>query len=229
MKKIAISQSNYIPWKGYFDMINSVDVFVIYDEVQYTKNDWRNRNLLKTKNGVEWITIPVKHTKLNQTIDETLVATTNWNVKHWKMIQATYGKAPYFNKYKEELEALYININTNSLSEINFTFMKKICELLGITTKLINSRSLNLQGDRVERLIDACIKLNANIYVSGPTAKGYLDEKLFSLNNLSIEWMDYSGYKSYKQMTLPFEHAVSVLDLLFNEGDNASKYLKTFN
>ncbi len=228
MKKIAISQSNYIPWKGYFDMINSVDVFVIYDEVQYTKNDWRNRNLLKTKKGVEWITIPVKQAKLDQTIDETFVATTNWNIKHWKMIQATYGKASYFNKYKVELESLYLNMNTNLLSEINFIFIQLICRLLGISTELINSRDLNLEGDRVTRLVDACKKLNGDIYVSGPTAKNYLEEELFTSNNISIKWMDYSGYKEYNQMSLPFVHTVSILDLLFNEGNDSKKYLKSF-
>lgn len=228
-KKIAISQSNYIPWKGYFDMINMVDVFVIYDQVQYTKNDWRNRNILKTKKGKEWITIPVYQKQLDQSIDETKVSLTNWNVKHWKTIQAVYGKAPFFEVYKKKFEKLYLGCNGLLLSEINIRFIVGVCEILGVKTKIINSRELNLSGDKNERLIDACEKLSAKTYVSGPAAKSYLDESLFADRNIKVEWIDYSGYPEYNQMHEPFEHGVSILDLIFNKGDQTPLFLKSFD
>jgi len=225
-KKIAILQSNYIPWKGYFDMIASVDVFVIYDEVQFTKNDWRNRNLIKTKNGLQWLTIAVKHEKLSQAICETEVFKQNWVKKHIGTLQANYAKAPFFGEYKSRIFDLYENVSTN-LSEINVDFIKEICGILDIDTKIIDSRSLNLSGNKQEKLIQACKQLDAAIYLSGPAAKSYIDESNFADHNIKVEWMDYSNYKDYNQLYPPFEHGVSILDLIFNEGPNAKKYLKS--
>ena len=128
MKKLAILQSNYIPWKGYFDMINMVDEFIIYDCVQYTKNDWRNRNKIKTLNGVQWITIPVEQKELSQKICDTKVCLPNWNKKHWQTIVTNYSKAPYFKAYKSVLEQLYLETDTLYLSEINVKFIKDICK-----------------------------------------------------------------------------------------------------
>ncbi|KZS41293.1 hypothetical protein AWE51_23090 [Aquimarina aggregata] len=208
-------------------MINMVDVFVIYDEVQYTKNDWRNRNILKTKNGLEWITIPVKQTKLNQSIEETEIFLSKWNIKHWKTLQSVYGKAPFFKVYKEKFEKLYLECDYALLSEINKRFILEICNILGIKTQIIDSKELNLKGGANERLIDACKKLDANRYLSGPAAKAYINDTLFKENDITIEWIDYRGYKEYNQMSAPFEHGVSVLDLIFNEGEKASTFLKS--
>jgi len=109
MKKIAISQSNYIPWKGYFDLINIVDEFVIYDDAQYTKNDWRNRNKVQTQNGPTWLTIPVDTKgKLNQSISQAQVLNQLWRAKHWKTIAQSYAKSPYFTEYKDRFEKLYL-------------------------------------------------------------------------------------------------------------------------
>ncbi|WP_412560329.1 WbqC family protein [Winogradskyella sp. MIT101101] len=224
-KKVAILQSNYIPWKGYFDIIARADVFVIYDEVQYTKNDWRNRNLIKTKNGLQWLTIPVSHKSTSQKIHETKVINNNWSRKHFNSLQANYGKSPYFNQYKDEIKEIYDGSDIY-LSEINRKFIVLINKFLDITTDIIDSRTLELKGDRQEKLIEACQKLNASTYISGPAAKEYIDETLFKENNLDILWMDYSGYKPYHQINGDFEHQVSVLDLLFNEGPNARNYLK---
>ncbi|MBI9062177.1 MAG: WbqC family protein [Marinilabiliaceae bacterium] len=228
MKKIAILQSNYIPWKGYFDMINMVDTFVIYDEVQYTKNDWRNRNIIKTKQGLQWLTIPCMQYSIDQTIDQTQINLTNWNKKHWQTIKTVYGKAPFFNQYKALFEELYLSCNSNALSEINYQFIKAITELLDINTKIIYSKDLNVTGEKSERLVKICQKLNTDIYLSGPAAKNYLNESLFSEKNIKVEWMDYSDYKAYSQMHPPFEHGVSILDLIFNTGAESFKYLKSF-
>ncbi len=228
MKKIAILQSNYIPWKGYFDMINMVDTFVIYDEVQYTKNDWRNRNIIQTKQGKQWISIPCKKENLNQRIDETKICQANWNKKHWQTIKTVYGKAPYFKEYEEGFKELFLNCKSNYISEINFEFIKYINELLGINTKMIFSKEINTQGDKSERLIEICRKLNADIYLSGPAAKDYLNVELFNSEKLNVEWMDYSNYKEYTQLFTPFEHCVSIIDLIFNMGKEAKYFMKSF-
>lgn len=222
---VSILQSNYIPWKGYFDIIAKSDVFVIYDEVQFTKNDWRNRNLIKTQEGLEWISISVRQESLKQKIFETKILLHNWSKKHKSTLQTNYGKAPYFKEYKDSIFEIYDSQSTE-LSQINRLFIEKICAILAIETKIIDSRELNLEGDKVERLIDACKKLNATKYLSGPAAKNYMNEVLFNENNIELEWMDYSNYKEYNQLYLPFEHGVSVLDLIFNEGPNARSFLK---
>jgi hypothetical protein len=222
MKKIAILQSNYIPWRGYFDLINKVDVFVVYDEVQYTKNDWRNRNIIKTPNGPMWLTIPVRQLNLEQKINETRVSLKNWNIKHWNSIKANYTKAPYFKRYEEQFKELYLGMDTEMLSEINLKFIRAINDILGIQTEIIDSISLNLNGNKNERLVDAVTKLNGTHYLSGPAAKDYLDTNLFEKNNIQVEWMDYSGYSDYKQLYNPFLKHVSVIDYIFNTSNRTN-------
>ena len=222
---VSILQSNYIPWKGYFDIIAKSDVFVIYDEVQYTRRDWRNRNLIKTSNGLKWLTIPVLQDNYYQKICETKILHGNWIKKHRSTIQMNYSKAPYFNDYKDIFFEVY-DISLNNLSELNKLFIEKVCAVLSIETKIIDSRELNLEGDKVGRLVDACRKLNATNYLSGPAAKNYINEGLFHQNKIKLEWMDYSNYKEYNQLYPPFEHGVSVIDLIFNEGAKARSFLK---
>lgn len=227
MKKVVILQSNYIPWKGYFDLINMADVFVIYDEVQYTKNDWRNRNKIKTQQGSNWITIPVKHS-IEQRIDEIEVVDNRWRKKHWKTLKQFYSKAEYFNRYKDIFYNLYLGSEEMFLSKINYEFIKTINELLGIKTRLKWSADYNAQGEKTERLVDICRQEKATEYVSGPSAKDYLQEERFEQAGIKVSWMDYSGYPEYKQLYPPFEHQVSIIDLIFNEGPNATRYMKSF-
>lgn len=230
MKKTAILQSNYIPWKGYFDIINTVDTFIIYDEAQYTKNDWRNRNKIKTINGILWLTIPVVKGKLSQKISETVISDPKWNVHHWKTICMAYSKAPFFNDYKSRFEHLYLSDlqGKTYLSEINLTLIRFINSLLNIKTEILIDRDLNLIEGKTEKLVDLCKKTDADIYLSGPAAKDYLDESLFEKENIHVQWMDYSGYPEYDQLYPPFEQSVSIIDLLFNEGENSVKFMKSF-
>jgi WbqC-like protein family len=227
--KAAILQSNYIPWKGYFDLMNSADVFIIYDEVQYTKNDWRNRNRIKTANGTIWLTIPVQHNNLAQRIIDVEVAGNEWRRKHWNSILMSYSKAPFFKQYSPQFEALYLNSNETSLSKINYGFFLTINDILNIKTKLLLSQDLQLTEGKTERLVDLCQKVGATEYISGPAAKDYLAVDLFSKQNIKVSWMDYSGYPEYRQLNPPFEHAVSILDLIFNEGEHAPDFMKSFN
>ncbi len=227
--KIFITQSNYVPWKGYFDAINEADYFVIYDHVQYTKNDWRNRNKIKRENGADWFTIPARFLNLNQKINEVEVATNDWAIKHWKTLSTVYAKAPYFKIYKPIFEQLYTSINTKNLSEINQLFIKVICEILGIKTPIVNSTDLDLsEPDRVLKLVSICKQLGGSEYLSGPSGKNYIEDHIFEDNGLKIKWLDYSQYPEYRQLHPPFEHSVSILDLIFNEGENATKYMKSF-
>ena len=228
MISVAILQSNYIPWKGYFDIINSVDYFVVYDEVQFTKNDWRNRNKIKTPNGTEWISIPVRHNSISQKINETKTVSELWRKKHLRMLQTNYGKSPFFDEIFEILEPVYLEKTDVFLSQINLSFIQCICNYLHITTKILKSEDLHLEGDRSERLVNACKKLGATHYLSGPAAKSYLDESLFVKEKIKITYMDYSNYPEYPQLFPPFSHEVSILDLLFNTGPNATKYMKSF-
>lgn len=229
MKKVAILQSNYIPWKGYFDIINMVDEFVLYDEMQYTKRDWRNRNKIKTPNGLLWLSIPVEvKGKFFQKINETKINEKDWAKKHWQTIIFNYSRAKYFKDYKEIFEELYLNSTEEYLSEVNFKFISKINEILGITTKLRWSSEFDLVDGQTEKLIGICKDCNADIYLSGPAAKDYFDMEVAKKENIEVEWMNYGGYKEYNQLFPPFDHAVTILDLIFNEGPNAKTFMKSF-
>ncbi len=229
MKKIAILQSNYIPWKGYFDLINSVDEFVLYDDAQYTKNDWRNRNRIQTPQGVQWLTIPVKQNNLSQLIRDTKINNPIWAKKHWNTIKQNYSKAKYFKKYKDVFEDMYLNNKDEYLSQINYKFICVINKILGISTKVRWSSEFDLTDGQSEKLLGICKDCDADLYLSGPSAKNYLDENIFMQNNIKVEWINYSNYPEYQQVFEPFEHEVTILDLIFNKGENATKFMKSFN
>lgn len=230
MKKVIITQSNYIPWKGYFDAINIADTFVVYDDMQYTKRDWRNRNQIKTPQGLLWLSVPVSvKGKYLQKINETLVSEPNWGDKHWKSIVANYSKAPFFNNYKCIFEKIYTNKDLVNLTDINLSFIKAINEILGIKTEIIDSREFNLEEGKTERLVAICKELNATDYYSGPAAKGYMNEVLFKKENINVHYFDYSEYPVYKQLNGAFTNGVSILDLLFNTGPDIKNYMKSFS
>ena len=229
-KSILITQSNYIPWKGYFDNINSVDEFVVYDDMQYTKRDWRNRNQIKTPQGLLWLTIPVNvKGKYFQKINETQVSETKWGENHWRIIFANYSKAKYFKNYKDIFESLFRDESLNNITNININFIKAINSILNINTKIIDSREFVLAEGRTERLVDICKRCNATDYYTGPAAKVYMDEKLFLNELINIHYFDYSNYPIYPQLFDNFSHYVSILDLIFNTGENAKTYMKTFS
>jgi hypothetical protein len=228
MKKVAIIQSNYIPWKGYFDIINSVDLFIFHDDLQYTKNDWRNRNKIKTAQGPIWLTIPCGSNE-KRLICEVDVSDNSWQKKHWRLISNAYIKAPYFNTYKSFFEDVFLNQYWSNLSDFNQYLIKRITqELIGNNyTQFDDSRNYNLQAKKGERVIELLIKAKANHYLSGPSAKSYLDENKLLELGISVEWFDYSDYPIYPQIHGGFEHAVSIIDLFFNAGSSATEYMKT--
>lgn len=226
-KKIAISQSNYIPWKGYFDLIRSVDEFVFYDDVQYTKRDWRNRNKIKTQNGLAWLTIPVEvKGRYYQSIRETRIANQDWRKKHWQSIKQNYNKTEYFNEIKDWLEPLYLEKREIYLSDVNLSFIEIIKEYLQIETKLRWSSEFNFVEGKSERLIEICKATNAKSYLSGPAAKNYLDIDIFQKNEIEVVWANYDNYLEYEQLYPPFAHEVSIIDLLFNKGKDSVNFMK---
>jgi WbqC-like protein family len=227
--KVAIVQSNYIPWKGYFDLINSVDEFIIMDNIQYTRRDWRNRNKIKTPIGPIWLTIPVvSKGRYYQRISETIIEDQSWHWNHWKTIAHNYTRAKYFKAYRELFQELYFASDERLLSQVNYRFLVAICRILGINTKLSwAADSPNIQG-KTERLVHLCKQAGATTYISGPSAEGYLNEGIFAAQGISVKYMDYSGYEEYDQLSPPFEHAVSIIDLIFNMGPKAQKYMKSF-
>jgi hypothetical protein len=229
MKTVAILQSDYIPWKGYFDLINLADEFILFDDVQYTKRDWRNRNKIKTRNGAIWITIPVEvKGKYFQKIKETLITDPTWNKKHWESIVSNYAKCEYFREYKDMFRDLYLGSNERYLSLINYRFISAICRLLSIKTKISWSNDYRIVEGKTERLVSLCKQSGAAEYISGPSAKGYIDEQQFSEAGIVLTYMGYSAYPEYDQMFPPFDHAVSIIDLIFNTGPDAIKYMKSF-
>ena len=169
MKKIVITQSNYIPWKGYFDSIAISDEFVIYDDMQYTKRDWRNRNIIKTNNGLKWLTIPVEvKGKFFQKIKDTKISDKNWNINHLSTLKHNYKNSNKFNEVKDFIEDLYFNATQNYLTEINVHFLTELSKYLKIKQNFKFSSEFNLSEDRNQRLVDICLKLNGNQYFSGP-------------------------------------------------------------
>lgn len=224
-KKVAVIQSNYIPWKGYFDIIHDVDLFIFYDDVQYTKNDWRNRNKIKSANGIHWLTIPVGSPK-QRLIYEVEPANAQWSRKHWLTLQQSYTNSPYFKDYKDYFKHVYTEFEWSNLSQLNQFLIKKISsDFLGIKTEFSDSREYHPVGQNVDRLLDLLQKVGATLYVSGPTAKDYLDNQSFIDAGIELVYKDYSGYPEYPQLFPPFEHKVSIVDLLFNCGPKASYYI----
>jgi hypothetical protein len=225
-KTIAIVQSNYVPWKGYFDLMRRVDEFVLFDDAQYTRRDWRNRNRFKSPEGVRWLTIPVQvKGKYTQRIDETMVADPGWSDRHFSTLVAWYRHAPFFEHYTSVLEAVYMEVREKPLSQINRRFLEVLRDLLGISTPLRRSSEYPSDGEKSERLLRICHAAGADRYLSGPAARAYLDEDRFRADGIEVEWMSYEGYPEYPQLHPPFDHGVSVLDLLLNVGDAAPRYM----
>lgn len=225
MKKVAVLQSNYIPWKGYFDIIHDVDEFIFYDEVQFTKNDWRNRNQISTPTGIQWLTIPTTGS-ITQSIDEVTTAGSQWQRKHYNTLVTYYSKAPYFKNYKAFLEDFYLNHTWENLSELNrFLIISISKNFLGITTKFSDSRSYPSNGSGHWKLLSLLKSAGAEYYISGPAAKSYIHAEDYEKAGIELHWKDYSHYPEYPQLHKPFCHNVSILDLLFNTGSDATNFI----
>jgi hypothetical protein len=226
-RRLAIVQSSYIPWKGYFDLIRSVDEFILLDEVQFTRRDWRSRNRVKTQHGIKWLSLPVSTKgKYHQRIDQTFVSDPSWGDRHWSTLRASYGRTPGFREYQTMLEPLFRAPASLQLSAINRSLIEAVCAILRIDTRISWSSDYAARPGRTERLIDLCLQAGASEYLSGPAARVYLDADALASAGVQVRFVDYAGYPEYDQPYPPFEHHVSVLDLIFCAGPRAVEYMK---
>lgn len=223
--RVAILQSNYIPWRGYFDIIHDVDLFVFYDDVQYTRRDWRNRNKVKTSQGSKWLTIPTDGDR-EHLICDVGFADPKWQRTHWQALREHYSKSAFFSHYRNFFEEYYLGQAWTKLSEFNQALTRGIAaELLHIDTKFADSRSYGAQGAKRDRIMSLLSKIGAHSYVSGPAAKDYLDPQEFVAQGIELIWKDYPEYPEYPQFHPPFDPYVTVLDLLFHVGPEAPNYI----
>ncbi len=223
-KRVAVIQSNYIPWKGYFDIIHDVDEFIFYDDVQYTRGAWRNRNRIKTARGPSWLTIPVGPDE-NRLICDVRLPATSWQAKHWQRLLSAYEQAPFFAQLRPLLEEIYQGQQWRLLSDWNQHLIRAVAGVLGIRTRFRDSREFTLTGRKQERLVGLLRQSGCDVYVSGPAARDYIDRQRFADAGIEVIWKDYDGYPEYPQFHPPFLHQVTVLDLLVHTGPQAPHYI----
>lgn len=228
-KRVAMVQSSYIPWKGYFDLIRSVDEFILLDEVQFTRRDWRSRNRIKTQHGAAWLSIPVVvKGRFHQLIQDAVVSEPDWGARHWRTVRANYARTPFFREFADALEPLFLHPPSARLSEINRALLDAVCQLLGISTPITWSSAYTARPGRTARLVDLCLQAGATEYLSGPAAREYLDTRQFEESGIAVTFVDYAGYPEYEQPYPPFDHQVSIVDLIFCTGPRALEYMKSF-
>jgi len=222
-KRVAILQSSYIPWKGYFDIVHDVDEFIFLDDVQYTIRDWRSRNRIKTPQGTRWLSIPVGSNRNRRICDVPLPQ--SWQAAHRRALELSYGRAPFFASFQPQLDSIY-GQQFATLSELNqFTIRAIAHDVLRTTTVFRDSREFSVNASKQDRLLEILRQTGAAVYVSGPAAKSYIDGSLFALHGIELVWKEYGGYPEYPQLYPPFVHEVSVLDLLFHVGHEAPRYI----
>lgn len=232
-RTVVITQSNYIPWRGYFDLLQSADEVVLLDSVQYTRRDWRNRNLIKTQKGAEWLTIPVEvRGRFLQSIDETRIANVDWAAKHIRAIETAYARAAHFDPVSSWLFDLLRGVAREPLlTNVNEKLLRAFCSYLGITVTIrrdneVSDRDSLRRMEANERLIAILKAARATRYLTGPGARAYLDVDLFTAEGIEVEWINYDGYPAYLQLWGGFEPRVSIIDLLLNTGPDAPRYLQ---
>jgi hypothetical protein len=223
---IGILQPGYLPWLGFFEQMHRSDVFVVYDDVQYDKEGWRNRNRIKTANGVQWLTVPVllKFNEHPVILDVRIDNKVNWRKKHLGAIRQNYAKAPFFKRYIEIFEVAYSR-EWESLVDLDLYFITILAECLGMShEKIVRSSSLQVKGERMERLVNICEFFGADTFYEGAAGKSYMDVDSFSRRGITVEFQDYR-HPAYPQMYGEFVSHLSVIDLLFNQGDDSMAIL----
>lgn len=225
-RTVGIIQPNYLPWRGYFDFIHEVDVFVFLDDVQYTPRDWRSRNRVKLPDGSSrWITVPVVGGR-DQLIKDVRIDTAQaWQRKHLETLRHGYGKSPYFAHFFPRLEALLLDGGFARLCDLDVALTQAIAGWLGLATPFVLSSSLGTQGAKDHKLLEIVRAVGGNDYLSGPAAQDYIEPTLWAKAGVSLRYKDYGGYPEYAQMAPPFEAAVSIVDLLFMQGPDAPDYI----
>ena len=226
-KTIVILQSNYIPWKGYFDLMAAADEFLIFDEVQFTRRDWRNRNKIVVDGAMRWLSIPVQSKGLFEApINEMQLVNSHWCRSHLETIRQAYRRSPGFASVAPVLEAAYREAaGLTLLTQVNELFLRRVGQLLGLETPLLRAEEAapRVSPDPTGRLVEICRARGATRYLSGPAGRAYLDAGLFEAAGIALCFADYSGYRPYPQCLSTFEHGVSMLDVLFQCGPAAAR------
>jgi hypothetical protein len=215
-----VLQPGYLPWLGFFDQLRRADVFVYYDDVQYDKHGWRNRNRIKTQRGPAWLTVPVRHGGTPRIVDVEIDARTPWAKKHVATIRQAYARAPFLQRSMPALEEL-LQRRWERLVDLDLACVDLLASWLGIRTRIERSSALGIQGERTDRLVQICSRFNATTYLSGDAAQDYLDVDLFAQHGIAVEWQRYT-HPTYAQLHGDFVPYLSALDLILNCGDDAS-------
>ncbi len=222
---VVILQPGYLPWLGFFDQMYKSDTFVILDDVQYDKHGWRNRNRIKTMQGVQWLTVPVLISGKNKPIikDVLIDNRTLCQKKHLRSIEQNYKKTQFFKDYFYIFEEILLK-EWKYLIDLDMEFIYKLNDILGLNRKIIFTSYLNIKTDKTERLINICSLLGASKYLTGDAAKDYIDVGEFIKNNIQLEFHNYI-HPTYTQLYGEFIPFLSVIDLLFNHGDKSLEIL----
>ena len=229
MTRLVVLQSNYLPWRGYFDLIATADHLIVYDTAQFTKNDWRNRNRIKTASGPKWLTVPVVTAgRFGQPIDAVEIAGQDWAESHLSLIRQSYADAPYLDVMLETITPS-LTVGHTHLSALNRDLIERLCAQLDIHTPITDAREHPHTGDATQKLVDLCRSVGATTYVSGPAAKSYLDEGALAEIGVAVEWYNYAGYPDYPQHHGAFDPQVSIIDLLAETGGAARSYMHCGN
>lgn len=218
-------QPSYLPWAGYFDLLDQADTFIFLDSVQFERQSWQQRNRIRTSNGWQWLTAPVLH-RFPQTIIEVRInSTTDWQQKHWKAIQQHYAGTPYWNRYREAIRHLYER-PWESLADLNIFAIEYIAGELGIAPTIARSSEMAACGQRVNLLIDLCHEVKADVYLSPSGAATYIEQdNRFAGEGITLEYHQYAPIP-YRQRYGPFIPHLSVIDLLFNEGPRSLEIIR---
>ncbi len=220
---VTIHQPNYLPWAGFFHKWLISDAFIILDTVQYHKNEWQNRNRIKTANGAQWLTVPVSY-RLPQTIEEVGIATPNWARKHIFAIEQAYARAPYLDAYWPELREV-LSEPWERISELNRAVIRTLGEMLGCCAPLhLASEMETVSTDPTGRLISLCQELAGDAYLSGREGRGYLEAERFSGAGIDL-WFQEVEASHYPQLHGSFISHLSVIDMLFNLGPATSEII----
>jgi len=223
--RVVINQSAYLPWKGYFDLMRDADVFVFYDDAQFSSGSWCNRNKIKTNDGLKWLTVPVGPGH-KRSIREMALTDAAWQARHWKTLRQYLGRAPFFARLEPLLRDAYGTRRWRTLSELNQHLIGIIArDFLGIRTRIASSCDYPSTARSTERVIELVRAVGGTSYLSGPAGKAYLDADRFAGEGIALAWKDYAGYPEYAQFFPPFEHAVSIVDLIAHTGPEAGRYV----
>lgn len=222
--RVTIHQPQYLPWLGYLDKIDQADLFIALDSVQFKKNEWQNRNRIRTEGGCQWVTVPVLH-RFGQLVKDVQVnQTVNWQRQHQHAIEMHYGQAPFRDRYLPELLSLYA-MPWERLHELNMRVIRWLLRAYGITTPVRCASEWEAREEPTDRLIDLCHAVGASGYLSGPGGEQYLDVMRFDSSGLKLEMQQFH-HPIYRQVYEPFMPAMSAIDLLFCCGPEALTRLR---